>query len=365
MTRLRAFRSTIAVCALVLLAALAPAANANRALITEKAVDPKGTKVPEEQIEGACGVAHFGGTIYVSDYYHGRVEAFPGAIEQYRVGTPPEGPCGLAVASTGALYANAWHESVIRVKPSLLVFDEDSSTGVAVDANDSSNNVYVNDRTRVVKYAPSGALIEEIGAGSLFDAYGLAVFMGRVYVPDAASGTVKVFEPAKSSGIVDTIAPPGGFTSLVDASVAVDPTNGHVLVVDNLQPGFEHPNGGIDEFDDEGNFLGQLGKKVIDGGPSGIAVSATGTLYVTSGNSENSTVFAFGTYTASGLEATDSSPEDSALAVAGPPVPEVMPTATGGSAKSIAPQRLTPRRAHRHRRSRARRVGLAEARAAP
>lgn len=372
MRRLRALGLVEAVCALAVLGALVPtSAQGNRDLITEEAVTAAKTPVPEGQIEGACGVALFGGTIYVSDYYHGLVEGFPGALERLHAGTSPEGPCGLAVDSTGALYVNIWHESVVRLKPSLQVFDEDSSTGVAVDPKDSSNSVYVNDRTRIVRYAPSGALSEEIGGGSLFDAYGLAVFMGRVYVPDAASGTVKVFEPAKSTGIIDTIEPPGGFTSLVDASVAIDPTNGHVLVVDNLQPGFEHPVGAVDEFDAEGDFLEQLnlaqlkpGQKLINGGPTGITLGSTGTLYVTSGNSEKSTVFAFGPYTEAGPEAAETLPPASVPPIAGPPVPEGgVQATTRSSAESEAQPRSARNRPHRHRRSRASRLGLARAQA--
>ncbi len=342
-------------------ACTAAPAQANRALITEKAVKPEKTKVPEEQIEGACGVAlNPTGVIYVSDYYHHLVEGFGGQVELIPAGTPPEGPCGLAFDSAGALYANIWHQRVVRLKPSPMVFDEDSSTGVAVD---SAGNVYANDRTRIVKYSSSGTLIEEIGTGGLLeDAYGLAVFGGRVYVPDAASNSVKVFEPAKSAGIVEALEPPGGFTSLVDASVAVDPTNGHVLVVDNLQPGFEHPAGGIDEFDVDGDFLKQLKKTVIDGGPSGITVDGAGTLYVTSGNSEFSNVFSFSPYTESGPEAAQAPPEASAQAVAGPPSPDAIPAIAQGSAATAA-ARVERNRRHRPRRSHGRRAGLSRARA--
>lgn len=355
-------RLAAAIAVLVVAAACTAApAQANRVLITEKAVNPEHTKVPEEQIEGACGVA-IGpfDIIYVSDYYHHLVEGFTGQVELIPAGTPPEGPCGLAFDSAGALYANIWHQRVVRLKPSPMVFDEGSSTGVAVD---SAGNVYANDRTRIAKYSSSGTLIEEIGTGGLLeDAYGLAVFAGRVYVPDAASNDVKVFEPAKSAGVVKTLEPPGGFTSLVDASVAVDPTNGHVLVVDNLQPGFERPAGGIDEFDSEGNFLKQLKKTVIDGGPSGITVGGTGKLYVTSGNSELSNVFAFDPYTASGPEATQPLPEASAPAVAGPPAPEAIPAMAQESAETAAP-RPERKRPHRTRRPHARRAGLSRARA--
>ncbi len=84
--------------------------------------------------------------------------------------------------------------------------------------------------------------MKKIGLGSLGDGYGLAVFGGKVYVADAAANAVKVYEPA-----IDLLNPIAtiahGFVSLVDGALAVDPTNGHLLVVDNMQPGYEAPRG--------------------------------------------------------------------------------------------------------------------------
>ncbi len=137
-----------------------------------------------------------------------------------------------------------------------------------------------------------------IGQGSLGDGYGVAVSAGLVYVADAASDTVKVYEPAGDpSEPVMTIAGPSGsgFHSLLDASLAIDPAEGHLLVVDNLQPGWLHPEAVVDEFDSSGAFLGAAPNRVIDGEPSGLAVSG-GNLYVTSGNYTGANVFEFGPY---------------------------------------------------------------------
>ena len=319
-----------------LLAALAlgaGTAQADRALLTETAVEttfcircpprvhPETLNLvppPDGQIEGPCGfaVAPEGG-IYVSDYYHHVVHDYSGGYQSsLAVGDPPEGPCGLAFDPVaGALYVNLWHESVVRLKPTFQVFDTANSTGVAVDA---AGNVYVDDRTYVAVYEPSGApVLDEgeplrIGLGSLGEGFGLAVFAGKVYVPDAADNTVKVYEPAVDPlQPSDTISPPEGFNSLVDSSVAVDPTNGNLLVVDNLKPGYEHPAAGVLEFDSAGNFLGQLpscpqppkdcvqGRGPVHGEPSGIAVDpASGFLFVTDGNGEESNVFGYSPYTA-------------------------------------------------------------------
>lgn len=282
----------------------APAAQANRGLLSEKAV--KTEEAPGGVIEGPCGIALApSGDIYVSAYYAYAVERFSsgGKFESLiGAGTSPEGPCQLATSTSGALYANFWHEGASRLQPGLLSFDESESTGVAV--GQASGNVYVNDRTHVAVYEPSGGLLGQIAADSGADYYGLGVSGGKVYLADAATDTVKVFEadgtPAGPVAEINGSATPQGeFVSLVDAAVTIDPTNEHLLVMDNLQPGFVHPRGAIEEFDSTGTFLGQLPGSPIDGGPSGMTVSASGVLFVTSGNSEEGTVFAYEPYSGS------------------------------------------------------------------
>jgi hypothetical protein len=350
---------------LLLVFLLGPApAQANRQLEKESALstneDPKVFQPPPEgQIEGACGIAvsPTTGDLYVSDYYHHVVDVFnsvSGAYKSQFAVNQLNGVCQLAFDSTGNLYANEWHERVLRLKTTTKVFDEAESTGVAVD---STGQVYVNDRTQISVYEPSGGVaIQEIGIGNLQDAYGLAVFAGRVYVPDAATKTVKVFEPAVSLSTPQaTIAPPGGFKSLVDATVAVDPTNGHVIVIDNLQPGFEHPKAAIDEFGSNGAFLGQLKKTVIDGEPSGVAISAAGTLYVTSGNSEKANALKFGPYTESGPEAVETPPEapESLGGVeSGTSTAAVAPAIVAPAVTSASQARSTARAAARRRTAR-------------
>jgi hypothetical protein len=358
---------TLLLLCLISTLALAAPAQANRALITEEALStkpgPPPVPPPEAQIEGACGIAISPeGDLYVSDYYHHAVDVFSsaGVYRDQLAVNPLDGVCQLAFDSSGNLYANEWHESVMRLKPAKLVFDEAESTGVAVD---TTGKVYANDRTQVAVYEPSGGLpVQLIGAGgALTDAYGLAVFGGRVYVPDAATKTVEVFEPSVNLlNPTATISPPGGFNSLTDAAVAVDPTNGHVLVLDNLQPGYEHPKAAIDEFSSAGTFLGQLKHTVIDGEPSGIAVDPAGKLYVTSGNDELSNVFAFGAYTESGPEGVEMAPEEpppsgagesAAAATASPALaaPTATPTVSDRST-SLALRRRRARKRAGHRR---------------
>jgi hypothetical protein len=356
-------RFTLVACAALLgLALVAAPAQADRALLSEELLEtsPGSFGVPpvpppEGQIEGACGLAVAPAGIYVSDYYHRMVDRFKFEGGKYLFEraisgftAAPEGPCGLALAPGGTLYANVWHQSVVRLEPSFFVLDSGEPTGVAVDA---SGDVYVNDRTHVTRYAApvtaASVPVAQIGLGSLGDAYGLAVFGGRAYVPDASTDTVKVYEPATDlDDPVDVIdgsaVGPGGFASLVDAAVAVDPTNGHVLVVDNPEPGFEHPQAAVYEFDSSGAYLGRLAGSPVHGEPSGIAVGSDGSLYVTDGNDEESNVYAYGPYVPLSFSGGGASP--SGTAAPSPASPSAAPVRSGPP----APRRTarSPRSAH-------------------
>jgi DNA-binding beta-propeller fold protein YncE len=357
----------------------AASAQAGRVLLSEEllhTVEVPGnpSPPPEGEIEAACGLAVGEAGLYVSDYYHRAVDVFsPSGDYQSQIALPGSNPvfgtntldsiCALAFDSTGTLYANEWHQSVLRLQPTEQSFDSNESTGVAVGEDDT---VYVDDRTYVAVYEPSGAPVLksgqppggevlQIGLGSLGDAYGLAVYAGKVYVPDAASETVKVYEPASPDPLnpVATIAPPEGFSSLADATLTVDPTNGHLLVVDNLQPGFEHPKAAVDEFNSSGAFLDRLPGAPVDGEPSGIAVdSGSGKLYVTSGNDEGANVFAYGPYSVS-LAAEVASPALSQQDAQQQPVqalatsPSAVAAGEGAAAK---PNRTLGRSRQKHKR---------------
>lgn len=298
---------------LCLVTSAAPAA-ANRALLSEHLLHttapPAPQPPPEGEVEGACGLAVTPvGQIYVSDYYHRTVDLFSATgTYQSQIALSGSNPvfgtntldavCGLALDSGGRLYANELHQGVLRLRPTEAAIDGGQSTGVAVDA---AGNLYVDDRTYVAKYAAPVAAgdspVAEIGVGSLGNGFGLAVSPSgaRIYVADAADQTVKVYEPATSASQPAQVIP--GFNSLVNAALAVDPTNGHLLVADNTQPGFEEPVAAIREYDETGAPLGRLPGAPVDGEPSGLAVGpASGALYVTSGNGEEATVFAYGAY---------------------------------------------------------------------
>jgi len=284
---------------------------------------------PGGGFQGPCGLAVDSiGNFYVSDYYHHAVDVFS-AAHAFKVQIPNvdpvDGPCGLAVGGGGAVYVNNFHRNVMKFTPSAfpptssttygsgLVLDSEQPTGVAV--NSLSGNVYVNARTYVAVYEPSGAAVTDggeplrIGLGSLGDAYGVAVSgfagtAGYVYVADAASDTVKVFDPATSTvAPVATIdgheTPRGDFVSLRDSALAVDRETGRLYVVDNLQPAFtERPEAAVYAFEPGGAYAGRFKYNVVHARPAGLAVDNSGTeskgrVYVTSGNTAGASVYAY------------------------------------------------------------------------
>jgi hypothetical protein len=291
---------------------------------------------PNGYLNDPCGVAvDAAGNFYVVDHYHDMIDVYDGTVDY--VTTPPPvygsrgylgqlhsqdllaGPCGLAIGNGGELYVNSYHHEVreygprpgFEPGPVLTGGSVDHPTGVAVDP--ASGDVYVDERTYVGVYEPSGTPVEaageplRIGVGTLDDGYGVAVSgypatAGYVYVPDAATDTVEVYDPATdvASPVMTIAGPPGGFSSLGDAAVAVDGVTGEVYVVDNQQPAqTESPHGLVDVFDSSGAYEGHLKYEVVVSGPSGLAVDNSGGInqgrvYVTSGNTHLGAIYAYG-----------------------------------------------------------------------
>ncbi len=286
-------------------------------------VPPTYTSVPGGYFEGPCGLAvDSSGRFYVSDYYHDAVDVFESSFSEPRYKTqlagvdPIDGPCGLALDSVGHLYVNDFDRGVSRYGAYPSPFgtaspiagagvDSAHPTGVAVDPN--TDDAYVDDRTYVTGYDSSGAQLMDganplrIGQGTLGDGYGLATdAAGRLYIADAADETVKVYDPSisKTTPQLTITGPPGGFTSLRQASLAVDRSYGVLYVVDDLQPTYtEEPAAQVEAFDiSTGNYLGVLKYRIVDALPAGLAVdnsSWLGRVYVTSGNTDQAGVYAY------------------------------------------------------------------------
>jgi len=302
---------------------------------------------PAGFLDGPCGLAvdpidGLTTKLYLSDYYHRSVDvlqvlktptgasvgyqsqpltAFSGLANEHT--GKLDDPCGLALDSLGTLYVNNYHRNVVRYPAPLslgtgTVIDSGdpadpyaNPTGVAVDP--LTNAVYVDDRTYIAAYDATGNPLPtaKIGAGILLDGHGIAVSgfpgsvehptptAGDVYVPDAASETVRVFDSTDGSAKASITGPPGGFGSLVDSAVAVDNASGEIYVLDTMGPQFsENPEATVYVFAPDGTYEGRLKHNVINGAPSGLAVDNTGGsqqsfVYVTSGNGELAGVYGY------------------------------------------------------------------------
>jgi DNA-binding beta-propeller fold protein YncE len=326
---MRERRSMVGVlCAALCLLGAAPAhAAPGDPLFTFVPVPPPPTKPPQPilppptgYLNGPCGLGvDSTGRFYVSDYYHHAIDVFAGTAYQGQLAglDPLDGPCGLALDAANNLYVNDYHRNVQKFGafPGFApgaVFDTEHPTGVAFDP--STNRVYVDNRTYVSAYETSGAPVLDgggeplrIGEGSLEDGYGLAVSqfagtLGRLYVPDAATNTVKVYDP-----LVDLLNPiaeikdPFGkpFSSLRDSAVAVDRVTGEIYFADDTQPKYtEKPQAQIYAYNPINTFKGRLKYKVVTARPPGLAVDnsfqpSQGRVYVTSGNTNQAGVYAY------------------------------------------------------------------------
>ncbi len=289
--------------ALLTLALCAPAQGAEarnhpfiKALISGTEGSP-----PKAKLEAPCGLAvgpEGEKSLFVSDYYRRTIFGVPSLPTYF----PDNGACALA-ADPFNLYANYWHGGVVNTATGVI--SAQPSTGIAVDPK--TFDLYINHGTSIAVYeapvSPGDAPAFEIDPGpegALKDGYGIAVSdfaatAGYVYVADAADNTVKAYDPTAPQPdvpvqIIDGKGTAAGrFVSLLDASLAIDQSNGHLFVIDNTQPGAEHPLAAVDEFNAKGVYRGSLEHTIIHGEPTGIALdesetATNGRLYVTSGN---------------------------------------------------------------------------------
>lgn len=162
--------------------------------------------------------------------------------------------------------------------------------------------------SRVSSFEPDGTLVDgTIGEGLVAGAnyYGVDVYgtNGDVYVTDKAHDAAYVLNPTGTQILAEiTGSGPEGegpFTAMKDPLLAVDQSDGNVLVSDI--PG----HGVVDEFDAAGTLVSQIGPSfgsglsLAEAEPSGIAVDRgpsspnQGEVYVTSGNGAGGSVYAY------------------------------------------------------------------------
>lgn len=212
--------------------------------------------------EGPCGAAvDANANLYVSDYYHDRINLFTSQgtyITQIGGINPLDGPCALAIDAAGDIYANLYHGGALVLKPSAFpptksttytnsgVLISANATGIALDP--TSGRLLLDERSQIGEYelplTKDEPPLRTIGAPSLQDGYGLAVSgfaatEGRIYVAEAADQSVKAYDPATSlTTPVQTIegegTPLGNFNELSDAALALNDSDGHLFVADNI-----------------------------------------------------------------------------------------------------------------------------------
>jgi hypothetical protein len=251
---------------------------------------------------GACGAAvNSEGDFYVAGESVIRVYD-PNGTELTHIDDSSH-PCWLAVDSEGSLYAvnlgasTSGDESVVRYEPNAYPFSGpptyteagmvetiNEPRGVTVDPID--DHVFVTHLSTGVKEYKSAAegsgLLDAnfcgIGASFGIDVDGTS---GDVYVASGNAVTICNPDGTKQLGTIDgSGSPDGPFVSLINIPVAVDQTNGDVLV------GAMKNRGDVEEYEPSGAFVTQFGPFSLASAVfAGLAVdnsskSTRGNLYV-------------------------------------------------------------------------------------
>jgi sugar lactone lactonase YvrE len=206
-------------------------------------------------------------------------------------------PCQLAVDSKGNLYAieqgsllTAGDEKVFLYKPSAYPFSGTPSygapkaieeklfpRGVAVSPANERLFVAHTEGAGVREYASAaaGSGLLKSGFCGLGNTEGIDVYgaTGEVYVISESDRAVDVCNPAGTkvlTKIDGSGGPEGAFSGLFFTALAIDQSNGHVLV------GEMGSRGAVEEYEASGAFVAQFGSFTKTGEQSDIAIDNSG-----------------------------------------------------------------------------------------
>ena len=186
--------------------------------------------------------------------------------------------CALAAAPVSARLVR--HVSSFTptgvVEPSRVAVEQ--ATGAVYVTGEASGNVEKFSATGALEASfvspvfqgpPTGVAVDSSAGASKGDLYVVLRAAEKVVKLDSSGGEVAGFTPITASSI-----PPGdpGFERLVPAAVAVDPSNGDVVVGDAS-------NREIDIFNSSGVFVSQF--KLTSGTPTGVAVGSGDEIFTT------------------------------------------------------------------------------------
>ena len=188
--------------------------------------------VPTGAFSSPCGVAvdNSNGNLFVADQGNNRIWIFDssGAFLGKIADSALNGPCGLALTSTGDLYVrNANDGKVLRfTRQSATAYEfgsvfyapnpEPEATDVAVDTAD--DHVYIDKGDRITEYDSGASVVSNSGQGEIgASSPALAIETGGGALYASAGNRIATFEPLTTLADVST----GDPTNVTDTAVTV------------------------------------------------------------------------------------------------------------------------------------------------
>lgn len=206
--------------------------------------------------------------------------------------------CALIVLGAGAALADYTFEGTFA-GPGAGSGDGELTTPGRAAVEQSTGNLFVvdsgNDRVQVFESQEGGTAtyLTQFGSGQLNDPWGIAIDedAGQTYVYVADAGNDRIVKYASDEAAVPSFSVDASFTSPAKgagagevgdfhAALAIDPTNGDLIVADNSKAL-------IQRFESDGTFLssfdGSNGAAAFEG-PIDVAANSSGDIYVVDAN---------------------------------------------------------------------------------